>query len=200
MDNSQLKQEQQLFLLISEGDEKAFKSLYDLLLPKFLPYLYKLLQSEGSVQEVLQDALIKFWLSRHRLKDIEHPHAWLFRIIANEAFRHLRKEKLQLEMKDKFQVDYAGKISLGSLQTDLDVSFLETQRIIRSSVEMLSNRQKTIYQLSREAGFSIPQIAEQLGLSVHYVKKTLMLALRIVQQKLQQEGVHLPIFLLLLSI
>ncbi|SEW37872.1 RNA polymerase sigma factor [Chitinophaga arvensicola] len=197
MESKDLHNEKQLFLLIADSNEEAFETLYRTLFPRFLPYLYKLLGSDVAVEEVLQDTLIKFWLSRHKLTEILHPHAWLFRILANEALRYLRRQNVQLKAKDKFQALQEDLNGSGSSQTELDLSFRETQRIIGKIVDGLSPRQKIIYRLSREQGLKVPQIAEELNVSSNYVQKTLSLALKIIQQRLLEKGIFIPILLLL---
>lgn len=194
MESNDLHNEEQLFLLIADGNENAFDTLYRTLFPRFLPYLYKLLRSDDAVEEVLQETLIKFWLSRHKLTDIHHPHAWLFRILANEAMRYLRRQHVQLDVKDRFQTLQFDLNS--SSQTELDLSFRETQRILGKIVDDLSPRQKMIYRLSREQGHKVPQIAEKLNVSSNYVQKTLSLALKIIQQKLLEKGIFIPVLLL----
>ena len=186
-----------LYTLISEGNEEAFNEFYLSVLPEFSSYLMSLLKSKEAVNDVLQEALIRFWLSRDKLPGIDNPKAWLSRIISNECYRYLRKQSDY--QKSTKTLDQPQELE-GELlyQTDMDLTFRETQGLIRGIVQDLSPRQKSIYQLSRESGLTIPQIADKLGVSSNYVRKTLVLSLKLIQKRLKEAGVSLPMVLLLL--
>lgn len=186
-----------LYTLISEGNEEAFNEFYLSVLPEFSSYLMSLLKSKEAVNDVLQEALIRFWLSRDKLPGIDNPKAWLSRIISNECYRYLRKQSDY--QKSTKTLDQPQELE-GELlyQTDMDLAFRETQGLIRGIVQDLSPRQKSIYQLSRESGLTIPEIADKLGVSSNYVRKTLVLSLKLIQKRLKEAGVSLPMVLLLL--
>jgi RNA polymerase sigma factor (sigma-70 family) len=186
-----------LYTLISEGNEDAFNEFYLSVLPEFSSYLMSLLKSKEAVNDVLQEALIRFWLSRDKLPGIDNPKAWLSRIISNECYRYLRKQSDY--QKSTKTLDQPQELE-GELlyQTDMDIAFRETQGLIRGIVQDLSPRQKSIYQLSRESGLTIPEIADKLGVSSNYVRKTLVLSLKLIQKRLKEAGVSLPMVLLLL--
>lgn len=197
MGKSGMDHDKDLFTRIAAGDEAAFNQLYDEVVLNFTPYIYKLLQSQDAVAEVLQEALIRFWFNRHKLPDIDRPKAWLLRIISNESYRYLRKQILREAFSARLANEQAGSNSAASDLTELDVSFRETQRIIRHAVSTLSPRQQSIYRLSRERGLNDHEIAAELGVSYNYVRKTLAVALRNIQKRLVAEGRMLPMVLLL---
>lgn len=190
MSNNDLHTDKRLFALISEGDQTAFKQWYALLLPDCASYIFKLLKSEDGVKEVLQESLVRLWLNRDKLPAIDHPRAWFLKIISNECLRYLRKHGLRQRLAAALEVHEPFH------QTEADISFRETQRIIAQAVAKLSARQQLIYRLSREQGLTLPEIAEKLGLSRDYVKKTLMVALERIRQPLIKAGRMLPLLLL----
>jgi RNA polymerase sigma-70 factor (ECF subfamily) len=182
--NSGLDNEKELFRLIAAGDEKAFERLYDLVKPKMIGYVIKLMKTEVAVMEVVQESMVRVWLNRDKLPDIEYPISWLFKIVANECFRYFRKNGLQQQVKQELQ-----KLSTDvSDVTERELSYRETQRIIQDVVLSLPGRQREIYRLSRIEGLNMHEIAAQTGLSYRYVKKVLMAALKIIRQKLVETG------------
>ncbi|WP_157760596.1 RNA polymerase sigma factor [Chitinophaga caeni] len=187
-------QEEALYLLIAEGSEHAFKQLYAILLPSLTAFSFKILKSEEAVKEVLQEALVRFWLHRDKLPGISQPKSWLFRIVANECYRYLRKNGLQLRLQQWLSSREAAPVS----ETEATMSFRETQQLIQQAVAGLSSRQREIYRLSREQGLKIPEIAAELNLSSNYVKKTLVLSLQKIRRKLERAG-KLLVFLLLVA-
>lgn len=183
MENTDLHKELELCRLISENDEGAFNELYQLYLPVFSPYVFKLVKSQEAVKEVIQESLIKFWIYRDKLFEVEEPRAWFFRIIANECFRYLRDNGLHRSRVQQMAGEQQG-IHMSANQTAMDISFRETQKIISEALARLSPRQRSIYSMSRESGLTLPEIAKQLNVSRDYVKKTLMTALQKIRQKL----------------
>ncbi len=185
--------------MIAEGNEKAFNEFYTTLLPDFTDYLFKMVKSEDAVKEVVQEALIRLWLYRDKLEDVEHPRPWFFKIVSNECFRYLRKHGLQQRRIESVDTPVANLDDRSVHQTELDISLRETQRIILETVRTLSPRQQTVYKMSREQGLTLPAIAQELGVSRDYVKKTLMRALSIIRQKLIETGQFLAAVILILS-
>jgi RNA polymerase sigma-70 factor (family 1) len=177
----------ELLLLIANGNEAAFNQFYLELLPNVTPFLYKMLKSEEAMQEVLQEALTRFWLSRDKLPEIDNGPGWFFRILSNECYRYLRKNGLRQRRTEQLDIQQEAQ-ARASRQTELDLSFRETQRIIAQAVDSLSPRQRTVYKMSREQGLTLPEIADGLGLTRDYVKKTLMAALQVIRKKLMEAG------------
>ena len=191
MDNTLIYNEKELFGLIAEGDEEAFNRFYETLLPDFAAYIFKLLKSQEAVSEVIQESLIRLWINRDKLPEIEQPRAWFLKILSNECYRYLRKHGLQQLPANK------APVVVSDTETERYISYKETQSLIQKAVLNLSPRQRTVYQLSREEGLKLPEIAAKLGLSRDYVKKVLMTALGHIRQKLAEDG-RLPVAVILL--
>lgn len=194
MENDHQHNNNLLFTRIAQGDEAAFKKLYLTLGPKLSGYIYRLTKSKEAVRDVLQESLFRLWVNREKLLDVEKPQSWLFRVVANECYRYLRTQGLLKRLTGELEMAAGGNDR--SDVTEIELSYRETQRVIQQAVSMLSPKRKEIYILSREQGLKIPEIAAHLGLSEQYVKKTLMVSLRAIRQKLLDEGIYLPLFLI----
>jgi RNA polymerase sigma-70 factor (ECF subfamily) len=179
------KNEKELLPLIADGDEIAFKQLYKRLLPYLAGAGFKLLRSEEAVAEVIQESLMRLWVHREKLRNVEYPRAWVFKLFSNECLRYLKKNGLQYVPLDALsEADLYGAAAV----PEHPFAMRETQDIIYYAVTGLSPRQREIYRLSRERGLKIPEIAAELGLTSKYVKKTLILALQAIRRKLVEAG------------
>ncbi|NML21170.1 sigma-70 family RNA polymerase sigma factor [Pseudoflavitalea sp. G-6-1-2] len=187
-----------LFVRIADGEEAAFNEFYNLYLPHLTGYIYKLVKSEDAVKEVVQESLIRLWLHRDQLPEIQHSQAWFYRIVSNECYRYLRKSGLRMSTGSIEETPAA--FNEGSTEgPEPYLAFRETQQVIHRVVAALSPRQQTIYRMSREEGMNLAEIAVALDLSRDYVKKVLITALQNIRKKLTADG-RLPsilIFLLL---
>ena len=67
---------------------------------------------------------------------------------------------------------------------EMNISFDEFQEKLSKAKEKLTQRQKEIFELSREKGYSILSIAQKLQLSEKTVKNQLTLALKVMRSEL----------------
>ncbi len=176
---------------IAEGDERAFEQFYNILKPKMIGYVIKLMKSEVATMEIIQESMIRFWMNRDKLPEVQYPVSWLFKIIGNECFRHFRRNGMQ-----QHAVDELRKIISDVTQnTQLELSYRETQQLIQKAVLSLPDRHRQIFRLSREEGLTMQEISAKTGLSFRYVKKVLMMALKIIRQSLIKAGKSMLILL-----
>jgi len=185
--------EKELFNLIATGNEAAFRQLYVTLKPVLFGYIFKLTKSQEAVREIVQESMFRLWIGRDKLPEIAHPRAWLLKLVSNECLRYFRKNGLQKRLMGALQQQDTDGLSD---DTEMELSYRETRRLIESAVATLSPRQREIFRLSRDNGLRIPEIAAQLGLSESYVKKTLILALHSIRQQLIKAGKYMPILLI----
>lgn len=172
--------EQLLFRLVAEGDEKAFSSLFNLFLPKLYPLILKLTRSESVVEEIIQETFIKVWLNRDKLSGMENPGGWLYTVAANKCYDHLRTRALN----DKLFVSTTAADPGGANTTHEWLGLREVKRLIALAVNDLPEQRKKIYLMSRNEGKTIPEIADTLQLSPHTVKNALVAALKSIREYL----------------
>lgn len=184
--------EKVLFNLIATGDERAFETLFNLYLSRLYPFIIKFTRSEQAAQEIIQETFIRVWLNRDKLTEIENPGGWLFKIASNECYTYARK----MVLNNKF----AQAIPEEPDPTDTTHEWLdlrELNQLIVEAVDQLPAQRKKIYQMSRDQGKTIPEIAAALELSPNTVKNALVTSLRSIREYLGQAGVTLTTLLFL---
>lgn len=168
-----------LLLLISKGDEAAFKKLFRKYNGRLHSYLLKVTKSRESSEEIVMDVFLKLWQSRDILVEINNFSSFLFQVARNKAYDFLR-----LAAKDKIlreliwdQIDTAessnpdDKLLLSDLQHQLD-----------QVVSKLPRKRQFVYRLSREQYMSYDQIAKHLNISKATVKNHMLDALSFIRQ------------------
>lgn len=186
----QLVHDKELFRLVSEGDEAAFRRLFNLYVPKFLPAVQHLTKNTAVTEDVLQEAFLKVWLNRDKLPEVEHPRAWLLKIVYYQCFSFLRRQAVH----EKAMGIMAEKPESSSMEDDM--AFNTLMRTVSEAVQQLPPQAKRIYLLSREGGLKIAEIAEQLNISPNTVKNSLVRSLQSIRQYIEQAGHFLPLFIL----
>ena len=173
--------EQILFRQIAEGDQQAFRQIFDLYKRDLFSTAIKLTKSQLSSEEIVQEVFIRLWVSREQLIKVDNPGSYLFRILFNNVSSYLKKESNQ-EHLIKAAMQFS-RSSINATQEVVDGN--ETQRRINEVVETLPPQQKAVYKLSRQQGLKIDEIAAELNISPNTVKSHLTKALEAVRVHLK---------------
>lgn len=179
-----LYEERKLLMLIAEGDETAFASLYRYYGRRIFPFLLKLTGSEVAAEDVMQNTFLSLWLNRMRLPEIENFSGYVYRAAGNQAYTWLTKNKNVQVLETAAAGASAGSQDL----TSQEVHFREAQRLINEAVNELPGQRKKIFRLYREGGYSYNEIAEQLNLSPSTVRNSVAAALDAIRKKLSDTG------------
>lgn len=181
-----LQDEKNLLLQIAQGDETAFATLFYAYLGNLQPYIMKLTRSAEDTEEVIQETFIRLWMNRDKLEEVQTPHAWIYTIAANECYKYLKKKSSrQNGLSDLGKAETAS----GQDQSPLHlIHFKEVSRLIAEAVSQLPLRRRRIYQMSRDEGLKIPEIAEALRISPNTVKNTLVSSLGFIRKYLAAKG------------
>ena len=151
-----------------------------------------MLHSEPAKQEVMQEVFIKLWLNRDRLKEVQHPGAWLRKITIHECLQYLRKTSLYNSKLESLEPE--GTSLNHALQA---ISVKEIQHAVKQALDIMPSQRRAIYELSRGKGLATKEIAAQLGLSDGYVRNAISAALQTIRSFLP-ESVQLPAIIFLL--
>ncbi|SEW35078.1 RNA polymerase sigma-70 factor, ECF subfamily [Chitinophaga arvensicola] len=171
---------------ISEGDEKAFEALYRHYYGRLKPIVGKYMGDQVDADDILQQAFLKVWLNRETLPEIENIHAWIYKVAYREYLMGLRK-KLSYEARlnrysDTLHADHSQELPT-------DAAHLEDiRKHIGAVVSNLSPQRRMIYELSRNEGLKIAEIAEKLSLSTQTVKNVLFLVMKMIREHLVAAG------------
>lgn len=189
-DNSYI--DKALFQRISEGDEGAFGILFNTAMQSLEPFIQKMVKSPENAKEVIQATFLRVWLSRDKLTDIDHPKAWLYKVAANECYTYLRKEATEYRLREAV-ITADDEIDTTSRQ----LSLKELHVLIEEAVQLLSPQRRRIFQMSRNQGMKIPEIATELDLSPHSVKNALVFSLKSIREHLRRYGHTIPLVYLI---
>lgn len=191
MTNELSPDDRHLFDQIALGNEAAFKTLFHRYLRKLYPFILKFTRSEQATREVIQETFIRVWLNRDKLPDIENPGGWLFTVASNECYSYARKNSLYTKFSHPLEAE-----SGTAPATEDWLQAKELHQLISKAVDLLPPQRKKIYQLSRNQGKSIPEIAAELNISPNTVKNSLVTALQFIRDYLSKSGISLILFLL----
>jgi RNA polymerase sigma-70 factor (family 1) len=181
-----LHNEQALFLQIAEGDEAAFRRLVDSYVPILRSMIYKLVRTEHVADDLIQETFLRVWLNRDQLPGIHNPRSWVLRIAYFLSIDFLRTQIIRQKATGRI-ADAQASHPIRS-ETEEQVVFNATLRLVGEAVRQLPAQQKKVYRLSREEGMNMEQIAETMQIAPGTVKNTLVRALRSIREYLKKAG------------
>jgi len=168
-----LYNESVLIQLISQGDETAFREVFDHFNKKLYNYTIKITDDDDLAEEIVMDAFVKVWCNRHKLCDIHSLDAYLFTLVKNQAFSELKRrahEAFIIKNLSKSRTEYHDS-------TEETIISNEYQQILNNAINQLPPQQRIVYGMSRDEGLKYDEIADQLSLSKNTVKSHLKKAL-----------------------
>ena len=168
---------------IAGGNEGAFAKFVHGLYKKLFPFTVSLIKSEAEADDILQEVFLKIWLHRSSLTDLENPSGWIYTIIANTASNHLRS-RIRRELTLKKLNSHASATE--EIEGKMDARF--TQSLIDQAVNLLPEKRKLVFLLSKKEGLSRREIAARLNISENTVRNQLSEAIHFVQEHLNRKS------------
>ncbi|MDB5116392.1 MAG: polymerase sigma-70 factor [Mucilaginibacter sp.] len=165
--------DEELVVLITQDDVKAFQLLYNRYWKRMLAKAYSQLQSHTAAEEVVQDAFINFWKRRHKIELKYRFHTYIASVVKYEVMAHLAKKSKQHLYIDDLSLPV---IQDHSTQHWLDFDELKLQ--MDNLIHALPSKCQLVFKLSREHGLSDKQISENLEISRKTVEAHISKALR----------------------
>ncbi len=181
-----LSDEKNLLEQIAQGDEAAFSTLFHAYLDILQNFIMKLTRSATDTEEVVQETFMRLWMGRDKLAEVRSLHAWIYTIAANECYKYLKKRSSREYSVAPIGQTVEGERSNDAVQEGLDLK--EVRQLVIEAVGRLPVRRRRIYQMSRDEGMKIPEIAERLRISPNTVKNTLVTSLGFIRKYLADRG------------
>lgn len=172
---------------VANGDEEAFKLLYDHYRQKIYAYACHLTSSTILADEVVQEVFLKVWLNRHKLPEISNFNAWLYTITRNHLFDALKRTARETINRKALLREIPDAVS----NADDIVLNKENDKLLQQALARLSSQQQIIYHLSRNQGMKYDEIARQLQIAPNTVKVHIVNALRTIREYIRFHTVHL---------
>lgn len=185
--------EGKLICAIKEGDEKAFRVLYESYFYKVINYSCKLLHSKEDAREVAQDVFVKLWNKREYLDPAQSASGLIFRMTKFLSIDRIRKYQNAFPT---IALSDASDIAEPSFETAY--LYEELHSAYDKIIAKLPQKRRIIFQLSRNENLSYKEIAEKLNISTKTVEAQIRLALQQIREDINRYSEALVILLIVL--
>ena len=169
--------EEALVLRLIARDEQALRVLHDRYSRNLLHVIMRLVRDENLAQDVLQEGLLKVWMSIDRYDAARgRLFTWMVRVCCNQAIDALRSPRHRF---------HSGTKSLetgGAQQARASSTFNPEHIGVRELTLLLKPRQREVIDLLYFGGFTQVEAAEQLGIPLATVKTRARAALQVLAQ------------------
>lgn len=176
----QREAESALLARVKQSDREAFETLFQ----KYYAMLYRVvfykLKDQGLAEDIAQDAFLKFWVHRDRIKPELSFFPYVEKMARNLVLDHYKRENVRSKHRDHVQSQM--DVPPGKPDDAVQLAQLEG-RIRQVVVHDLPDKCRTIFLLSRVEGLSNPEIAEVLSISRKTVENQLYNALKVLRKK-----------------
>jgi RNA polymerase sigma-70 factor (ECF subfamily) len=178
--------DEQLLILIKQGDKKAFSLLMSRYLTEVISFAMRYFPQRSDAEDIAQETFTRLWCKAPDWQDKGvSVKAWLYRVAYNQSIDQLRKKKP--EYCPEFDVNMIDETAFIDNLMDVDKQ-LAVQKI---ALETLPERQRTAIALCAIKGLSNKETASVMGISVEALESLLARGRRklkiIYQLKLDQQ-------------
>lgn len=155
-------EDKNLIKKISQGDEGAFRALFDQYYQSLLSLSFYFLKSRELAEEVVADVFYAIWLKKESLNKVNDIKNYLYISTKNQALLYIRKSPFI----DKQPIDLYT-INIASEESDPETKLLdkEYQKIIQEAILSLPEKCREVFRLFLSEKLRHKEIAQILNIS-----------------------------------
>lgn len=162
---------------IRSGDQKAFEKVFRRYYEPLCRYSRRYTGSMVAAEDIVQELFSHLWERRARW-DPDSVKNYLYASVRNRSINAAKHNERQVAL------DSCVAVPRVSGSAESKMAHEELRRQVQQALSMLSNRQREVFYLSRNAGCSHQEIAGILGVSVYTVETHMARALKKLHEQL----------------
>ena len=170
----------QLLVSLKEGDAGAFTEIYERYWDRLLVTAMRGVKRQSDAEDLVQELFVSLWRRRHELAVELKLSTYLFNSIRYLALRHIERNMHQADHLQQL----VARLGEEQAPADIEASILlrELEGEIDKAVQLLPEKMREVFVLSRFHHLSYKEIADRLSISEETVKKQIYKALQILRK------------------
>jgi RNA polymerase sigma factor (sigma-70 family) len=170
---------------------KGETSLYEVLIRRYNPYLYKVGMSYGyrhqDVEDLMQDTFINAYQSLSRFENRSAFKTWLIKIMLHECYHKAQKQSSFREVATEAFLDKnTPMFSKNNAGVDSAITNRELQSVIEKAILKIPIDYRMVFSLREMNGLSVNETAKTLNITETNVKVRLNRAKAMLRKELEK--------------
>lgn len=174
---------------IAEGDQVAFKKLYDLLFKKMVQFAMAIVKDQNAAVEIVDEVFVKFWKNRLTANNINNLRVYFYTAVKNTALNYLSQNVKEQKIESFDYVDFQVNDNITPEQLMITSELFSK---IKMAVNELPSKCKIIFKLVREDGLTYKEVSKILNISENTVDAQLVIAVKRIREALKNHIDILP--------
>ena len=172
-----------LFNKVKSGDLNSFEILFHRYYNQLANYCSKLVRDPVIAEEITQEIFIYLWEKKQAIEINTSLKSYLFSAIRNKSINYIKYELPKQQM----QVDINESNLIFESKTQFTHETDQLREKIKLAIDDLPLKCKEIFILSRYAGLTYQEIADEMDLSIKTVENQISIALKKLREKLASD-------------
>lgn len=166
-----------LLLGLQQGDQSAFKVLYERYWKEVYNMVYRRIRDEEATKDIVQNIFVNLWTSRKAITIQTSLAPYLNTAAKNRTISFYKKNLADFSRNNIFQDDQVQHSIAHNLEAN------ELKSFFNQEIENMPDTMRKAFVLSREENKSIREIASELSLSEQTIKNNISQALERLKKK-----------------
>ena len=152
-----------LLVKISQGEETAFRQLFDMYYQKLFHVAVYFLKSNELAEEAVSDVFYIIWKKKESLLEIDDIEKYLYTSIKNQALQYIRRPSLSgaLDSLDLYTVELIPDVN----NPEMSLLNQEYLNLIQDAINSLPDRCREVFRLVQSDKLKHKEIAQILDVS-----------------------------------
>jgi len=182
--------EKDLIVRLKYGDQTAFELLFHYYYPGLVLFSTQFTADRSEAEEIVQDFFVRFWQRHEQVSLTDSLKSYFFLSVKNSCLNFLKHKKVE-EKYIRKMTEMADRHL--AYDPDLYVDS-ELQEKVKQAIELLPEKCREVFVMSRIRGMRNDDIANELNISKRTVETQISKALKVLRVELKDYVALLILF------
>ena len=170
-----------LFDRVKKDDLPSYEKIFKTYFKELYRFAFSYIRDSSIAEEMAQEVFLYMWEKRNKIEIQTTLKTYLYSAVKNKCLNYIK-----LELPKQRAMADVSEVMLSVSESPKDEGENEVlKKYIQSAIESLPNKCRQIFLLSRNAGMTYEEIAEELDLSKKTVENQMGIALKKLRESLE---------------
>lgn len=170
-------------LRLAQGDEAAFKALYNHYSPRLFQFAFAIIHSRETAEEIVADVFLQVWHKRVRIGALDNLNWYLHVTTRNISYSYYRKNRRRKNF--DFEEALLSYYQVHATPEEILIG-QEVLQVINQAINELPAKCKLIFRLVKEDNLKYREVAELLHLTPKTVENQMGIAVKKIHEAIRK--------------